>query len=55
MTFDVKNTVIIKSDGRKESLGEYAGYVLLIVNVNRNKLKNCGHRQLQNLNSLLPE
>ena len=33
MTIDVKNTKIIKSDGHEVALGEYSGYVLLIVNV----------------------
>ena len=33
MTTDVKNTKIIKDDGTESSLGEYAGQVLLIVNV----------------------
>ena len=55
MTTDVKNTTITKSNGDKLLLGEYAGKVLLIVNV----ASYCGftsqYKDLQKLHELYSE
>ena len=52
MTIDVKNTKIIKSDGKNVSLGEYSGKVLLIINV----ASYCGftaqYKDLQKLHDI---
>tara|TARA_Y100000589_G_scaffold323347_1_gene357734 strand:- start:456 stop:935 length:480 start_codon:yes stop_codon:yes gene_type:complete len=55
MTTDVKNTKIIKSNGKETNLGEYSGQVLLIVNV----ASYCGftsqYKDLQKLHEIYSE
>ena len=52
MVIDVQNTTIVSADGSTKNLGEYAGYVLLIVNVASFCGNTAQYEDLQKLHDL---
>ena len=52
MVVDVQNTTIVSADGSKKNLGEYSGYVLLIVNVASFCGNTAQYEDLQKLHDL---
>ena len=52
MVVDVQNTTIVSADGSTKNLGEYAGYVLLIVNVASFCGNTAQYEDLQKLHDL---
>ncbi len=52
MVVDVQNTTIVSADGSTKNLGEYSGYVLLIVNVASFCGNTAQYEELQKLHDL---
>ena len=52
MVVDVQNTTIVSADGSTKNLGEYSGYVLLIVNVASFCGNTAQYEDLQKLHDL---
>ena len=52
MVVDVQNTTIVSADGTTKNLGEYSGYVLLIVNVASFCGNTAQYEDLQKLHDL---